>query len=413
MFNTTHRLSWLSSLTTAAFLGFMTLLSGCGGGGASSSNTLPMTVVPGEAITYAYADTPTVLTIRAGKKPFNVYSSNTAIISFNSATMPGGQVPDEAIVLEGPTGNYGRVNNVDSDTVVTLTIRDAEGVQVNVAVTVKPSSLNSSLTITGDASGTICPGGADVLCSGSQGTASVKATTITGGPVIGHKVRFRVMDQGAKYGFVCNQSLGDCLVIESDSLGHAITIETTTDRNGDAFAVIRADVNAPTQFATISATDQATGHVLRRQFMIAGLALAAMPTTGTWTIALSGVAPVAPETRTDYTNACPGASAVPIYTMYTIFGGTPPYKVTSSNPLIGTVLLALPATGTPASSTSAVTVANTGDSFVVLWPSDACTGGGLGIKPSVTSGTATILIMDATGAVLSPSPTFVVTATVN
>jgi hypothetical protein len=80
---------------------------------------------------------------------------------------------------------------------------------------------------------------------------------------MGHKVRFRVMDQGAKYGFVCNQSLGDCLVIETDCRD-IINLETTTDCNGDAFAVIRADVNAPTH-ATISAIDQATGHVLRKR----------------------------------------------------------------------------------------------------------------------------------------------------
>jgi hypothetical protein len=360
LFNITQRLSWFPSLATAAILGLMTLLSGCGGGGASSELDLPMTVVPASAVAYAYADTPTVLTIRSGKKPFNVYSSNTAIISFNPATMPQGQVPDEAIVLEGPTGAYGRVNNVNEDTAVTLTIRDAEGTQVNVVVTVKPSSLNTSLTVT------------DPLKSGVQGSVSVRATTVSGGPVVGHQVRFRVTDQGAAYGFVCNQSLGNCLVIETDSAGRIITVETTTDSNGDALAVIKADVGASTQYATISATDMNTGHVLRKQFTIEGLALAALPTTATWTItdSLAGAGEV---------YSCVGAA-----TSFYVYGGTAPYTITSTVPSIVTV-----------GGASTTTVSASGGTFVAQ---AACS----------ASGTANLIITDAAGAILA-NITFVVT----
>jgi len=318
-----------------------------------------MTIVPDTAIVYAYSETPTVLTIRSGKKPFNVYSSNTAIISFNPTTMPGGLIADETILLEGPTGNYGRVNNVDADTTVTLTVRDAEGTQVKVAVAVKPSSLNSSLTVTSP------------LNSGTQGQASVKATSITGAALVGHKVRFRVTDQGAAYGFVCNQSLGDCLVIERDSADRIITLETTTDQNGNAFAVTRADVGATTQYATISATDMTTGHVLRKQFVIAGAALSVLPTTATWTITDSLVG-----AGTVY--SCVGAA-----TSYYVYGGTPPYTITSLVPSIVTV-----------GGAATTTVTASGGTFIAQ---AAC----------AAEGTANLVISDATGAILG-NVTFVV-----
>lgn len=420
MITTTQRLSWFSSLTTAAILGLTSLLSGCGGGGAASSTPVLPTIVPAAAVVYAYADAPTVLTIRDGKKPFNVYSSNSAIISFNPATMPGGQVADESIVLEGPAGNYGRVSNVNADTPVTLTVRDANGAQVDAVVTVKPSSLNNTLTITGSANGTVCTGGAGVLCSGGQATASVTAQTVTGGPLTGHKVRFRVMDQGAKYGFVCNQSLGDCLSIETDSTGHIITLETTTDVNGNAYAVIKADVNAPTQYATISATDQVSGHVLRKQFAIAGNALSSLG-SGTWTITLPTVTVTCTAVDTPVVG-CTGAGtpavatyktcpSTVVYSSYFVYGGTPPYSVSSTSPLVGGVILPpLTATSYPVTfPTQPVTVNSTGDSFLVVWPCTPQATPTLGSSPAVASGTVNLLVIDGTGLPLTPAPTFQVT----
>ncbi len=333
-----------------------------------------------------------MLTIRNGKKPFNVYSSNTAIISFNSATMPEGRVPDESVTLEGPTGNYGRVNNVDADTDVTLSVRDGDGTQVNVVVTVKPSSLNSSLTVT------------DPLNSGTQGSASVKATTITGGAVTGHKVRFRVTDQGAAYGFVCNQALGDCLVIEPApyTSGDRITVlETTTDRNGDAFAVIKADVGASTQYATISATDQTTGHVLRKQFTIAGQDLSALPATATWNIGTGngdlvytplgadGIAGTADDETSGGCSPVPANGNTNATTGFYVYGGTPPYTITSTSSTVGGV--SSTSTGTFGATT---TVQTSGSQFFAR---AMCT----------AEGTTNIVISDSVGKVLS-NITFVV-----
>ncbi len=387
MFNTTQRLSWLSSLATAIFLGFMTLLSGCGGGGVTPS--VPMSVTPDSATAYAYSSQATTLTIRNGKKPYIVASSNTAIISFNSATMPRGEVPGEDIVLEGPTGQYGRVNNVDADTTVTLTITDANNTQLKVVVTVKPSALNSSLTVT------------DPLEAGKQGRASVRATTITGGPVSGHQVRFNVMDVGAAWQFVCNNTtLTDCTPT-TDASGRVIAVTTTTDRNGDAFAVTRADVGASTQYAIISATDLTTGQVLRKQFVISGLALAALPSTATWNIGTGNgdlvfdadgadnIVGTADDETSGGCSPVPANGNVNATTGFYIYGGTPPYTITSTTPSVGG--LANTSTGTFGATT---TVQTSGSQF---YARAMCT----------AEGTSNIVISDSAGAVLS-TITFVV-----
>lgn len=429
MLNTTQRLSWLSSLATAAFIGFTTLLSGCGGGGADSSAPATMTVTPSTATVYAYSTAPTTLTIRNGKKPFHVVSDNAAIISFNSATMVNGTVPDETIELGGPSGTYGRVNNVDLDTVVNLTVFDADNKTVSIAITVKPSALNDSLMVNGIKT---LPGENDVfnppptypgVNNGETASASVTAKTTTGGVLSGHKIRFRVMDQGPIWGFVCNPSLGDCLVIESDASGRVITVETTTDVNGNAYAVLRTDSTATSQFATIRATDMNTGQMLTGQFLIVGDALAVVPASGTWTIgagdgdgllegqvnpdALGAGAVAAESAGGCSTAALPGAvvsPALPLIgaitppvngntgatTGFYVYGGTPPYTITSTASAVAGV--SATSTGTFA-GTAAVATANT--QFFVRAMCNA-------------SGNSTIIVADSAGTVLSTT-TFTVT----
>lgn len=398
-------------MLAAVFLGLMTLLSGCGGGGTSPSQQQPMYVLPDAVTVYAYSSEPTRLTIRNGKKPFHVVSSNSAVISFNSATMVNGTVPDEYIDLGGPTGQFGRVNNVDSDTTVTLTIYDADNQQIQVPVVVKPSSLNDTLMIdgtpvAGSTSGGMVTGTTTYpyVNSGTQATASVRATTITGGPVMGHKIRFRVMDQGARYGFICNQSLGDCLAIETDSLGHVITVETTTDRNGDAFAVLKTDSNLSTQYATIAAIDQVTGHTLRGQFAIVGQGLTVLPST--WDVPDSLAAVVATNTMGVAGGRCPAAAR-----NFSIFGGFPPYTIYINDPLIATI------TGASASNTAVVyesgdtfTISALGGSNIVTWILPLPLGAEVPTPaPLLSCGTATFTVRDAAGT----TSTITVTNTAN
>ncbi len=419
--------SKMTSWLTALFLTITALLSGCGGGGADSSSPAVMTVTPSSATVYAYASSPTTLTIRNGEKPFHVVSDNAAIISFNSATMVNGTVPDEIIELSGPTGTYGRVNNVDIATAVTLTITDAKNVKVTVAITVNPSALNDTLKVNGIQT---LPGENDIfnppptypgVNNGEDASASVTAKTTTGGVLSGHKIRFRVMDQGPIWGFVCNPSLGDCVVIETDTSGRVITVETTTDVNGNAYAVVRTDSTATSRFATLRATDMNTGQILTGQFMIIGDALAVVPAAGTWTIGVgdgdgllegqyesAAATPVAAESAGGCTTAAaPAATVFPALpnigaitppvngntgatTEFYVYGGTPPYTITSTAPTVAGVSAS--STGTFA-GTAAVATANT--QFFVRAMCSA-------------SGNSTIIVADSAGTVLSTT-TFTVT----
>lgn len=97
----------------------------------------------------------------------------------------------------------------------------------------------------------------------------------------------------------------------------------------------------------------------------------------------------------DMTNDCTGG--IPPYAVYYVNGGIPPYTVSSTAPQIGTVMLTAPTAAVTASATT-VTVAATGGSFVVAWPNSPCVG----------SGTASFEVMDSTGTVVSPAPTFTV-----
>lgn len=330
----------------------MTLLSGCGGGGASATPNIALSVDPAAA--NLYMGYPTTFTITGGRAPYSISAGDPSIHFTGSS--------NNTLSINGNTFEV-TVDNVNADTSVTLTVRDADGKSATTSVTVKPASLTNSLTVT------------DPLNAGTQGQASVKATSTTGAPLMGHKVRFHVTDQGAAYGFVCNQTLGDCTAIDTDSNGRILTIETTTDQSGMAYAVTRADVGASTQYATIMATDMGTGYVLRKQFAIAGLALAALPTTATWDI--TGVGNGNTIAGDGYkTLDCSGA-----VTAFYVYGGTPPYTITTTAPNIVLV-----------NGVTTTTVATSGGTFNAQ---AACS------QTNPSSGTANIVIRDAAGAILS------------
>ncbi len=192
------------------------------------------------------------------------------------------------------------------DETVTLTIQDATGQRVTVPVTVKPSTLfPASITIAGNAS---CGTTGVTLCAGQEGTATITLNTPTGAPAVGHSVRFDVV-------------LGTFSLIATNSAVPAQSVTVQTDQNGVAAVTIRVPIDAPTQFATIRATDVASGSSVVGQFTIASSALSVIP-TGKTTF-----------TGPDKQTCSSGATA----TWY-IFGGNPPYTVQPHFPTAVTVV---------------------------------------------------------------------------
>lgn len=290
--------SWAQHAAVIAVFGAMTaLLGSCGGSGAASSTpttptVAPLLVLPGTAD--VFADVPTEFTISGGTGGNTVFSSNAVVVPV--PTISGSKF----IVVP---------KSVSADTPVSITVRDSAGTTAKTDLTVKPSTLNNTVTITPLApTGTGCGSG---LCSG--GDARVVVTAVLNGIKLTNRlIRFDVFQ-------------GDFQFVTPGTNVLVTTITVNTDENGEAVARIRALVSAPTQVATLSSTDTVSGLVRRTNFNIV------QQTSG------AGILSVLPSGSTTFTGAkplpgqpaqCPFGGIVDMY----IYGGTPPYTIVSPLP---------------------------------------------------------------------------------
>lgn len=282
---------WLRSLTGLAAAAGILALSACGGGSGAPNNTLqrPLEVLPNPIV--VYSGVPSLLSITRGTGPFRAVSSNSGVLPVAQ------NVASPNIVL--------LANAVVSDTDVTITIddlapsaaADSTRTRATVLVTVRPNSFPTGLTITPatDDCGTN-------VCSGQTATAS-----IVGSLLAGRAVRFDVM--GSAYAIVTNNPAQPL----------AATLTVVADSNGRASVVIKVNSSAPTQAAQISVTDVASGQQLVGAFTIVE------NTDG------STILTVVPDTATikgAFTGVCSSGFVIDYY----IYGGTPPYRVTSTFP---------------------------------------------------------------------------------
>ena len=125
----------IKSLLAVVALGLVSLIAGCGGGGATTpscadNNSCPVVVPPTPPLVVnpsalsVVQGTSVLLSIDSGVAPFQAFSSNSFVLPVVQA------VAGKSITLT-PV-------NVTTDTVVTLTIRDAAAQSTTVTVTVKP-----------------------------------------------------------------------------------------------------------------------------------------------------------------------------------------------------------------------------------------------------------------------------------
>jgi hypothetical protein len=305
-------------------------LSGCGEN-TTSLEPAPLAVSPADAV--AYNGSPVTLYISGGTIPYTATSSNSAVIN----------VPNSV----GGTTMVFDASNVAEDTLVNLDVRDSKGEMATSTITVKPSVISNTLTVTPDPA---APGvGCDpAVCSGLTALVTVQLKNMAT-PLVNRNVRFDVV-QG-DYQFITNSS----------ATTFADTITATTDQNGYAHVRLKANVNAPTQYAILKVTDEIGGSVLQTTFTIAQY------TDGV------GILSVVPETHTItayYENTCSFGARVD----YLIYGGTPPYTVQSTSTGVATV--------------SPSTVLTNGGGFTATTQNAFC------------PGTAIIAIRDATGRVI-------------
>ncbi len=334
---------------------------------AGQSVTVPVTVKPAPlagalivtpTVFNLYSGTPSRVTINSGVGPFQVFTSDAVVLPVVQA------VSGTAISLTAST--------VSVDTPVTLTVRDAAGQSVTLAVIVKPSPILGALTIT-PTSNSACAGVASntvdkaAICSGESGVASITVRTANTSVLPNRQIRFDVV-QGA-YSFLVDQS----------GVATAKTLTVTTDQNGKADVAMRMDSGVPSQAALIRATDLTSGNRVDGAFTIVQ--------------AINGasILSVIPPTYTGgggFVQQCLSFAGD-----YVVYGGTAPYTITSGLPNAGTLSVASGDSG------QRITVASQGGIFRFT---------SFGVDSGCGGFTVPITIADASGRITTVQ--FVVTA---
>src|SRR4030095_14045745 len=285
---TEHRLSaaWLRPLLGFIATAGVLALSACGGGSGAPNNpyapgpTTPAALTLLPATLTAYAGTPATLTISGGVPPYRAFSSDTAVLPISLAASSNTVVLNPA--------------QVGTATNVTVSVQDSTGTTVSAAVVVNPAPLLNGLTITPNSAA--C--GTNAICSGQNATASVTVTGPAGGAIANRQVRFDVVS-------------GDFLITSGNpGAPLASTLTVTSDANGLAQVVIKANVVAFTQVALLRATDLLTSNQVTAQFTIVQ------------TIDGSAVLSVVPADATITGGA--GVCSSGFRVDYFIYGGTPP-----------------------------------------------------------------------------------------
>ena len=276
------------------------LLTACGGGNGAPNNPYtppppiiqPISILPSSAT--VYQGTPTVLTVTGGVPPYRAFSSDSTALPV-SQTVAG-----DSIVLAA--------NNVVAATTVAITIQDAAGtISAPAQITVAPAPLFGGVTITANFN-PACPSTTNAICSGGTGTAVVKLMGNGGTGLPSRQVRFDVV-QGNFQIVTTNpaQPLAQTLTVVSDTLGNAT-------------AILSVPTDTPTQSGILRITDLASGQQITGAFDILQV------TTGGEVLS---VLPLGTTTITGPDNQhCSSGVVINYY----IFGGTPPYTVSTNFP---------------------------------------------------------------------------------
>lgn len=287
--------SWLRLVLATLALGALALLGGCGGGSGAPNNPFaPGPVAPGPlsilpSAPTVYANTPATLTITGGLPPYAVFSANTAVLPLSAS------VTNSTIVLLPA--------NVAADTAVVITVQDSAGTKTQATVTVKPAPIFNSLTVT--PASTAC--GQNTVCSGQTATAKVTVTGPGGVGIPGRQVKFEVVS-------------GAFAIQTTDPANPFVaSLTVVSDQFGVAQVILQATAGAPTQPALLRATELTTGNQQTAQFTIVQ------------TIDGSAVLSVVPDTAT-ITGPDSVTCSSGFRIDYFIYGGTPPYRITSTFP---------------------------------------------------------------------------------
>lgn len=276
------------------------LLSACGGGGAASlppSNTGSLAITPASA--NLYAGVPYELNIVGGRKPYLVTSNEQTVIALNR-TVDANVV---TIVAENPgVIDPGSATEVPRRS-VTISVRDSLGATTTAQLTVLQNFFTGYRQTYSNTCST----------SGTTGTIDACAGTDS-------LVQLVPVSQGLLY---ANRELrldrirGDFSFVNEDPAAAPQTTNrllVRTDSTGRAFARLRVAGLAPSQLATYSITDVASGASTTVAFLIVGVSV---------TEPNLAIIPAGPITLVGRLNTLCGAGTADIF----IVGGRPPYVI--------------------------------------------------------------------------------------
>jgi hypothetical protein len=296
-------------LISVALTGVLLQLPGCGGGGTTVGAPLnpapgpaapaPLTVNPSSVV--LYSGQPSSLLISGGVPPYRAFSSNPAVLPVAQDVI-GSVVP---VTVSAASGG------ISGNTEVSVTITDSSpnSSSTTVGVTAVPSPFldrNNALSVTASNCGSLETNTA-FACAGQTALMTLVLQAPTGAPLAGRQVRFEAL-QG-QYSFVLDDA--------ATQLSRSATI--VTDSQGQALIRIRVDNNAITSFGLVRVTDLTTGARLDKSFPIAQV------TNG------ETILTVSPPSWA-ITGAFKGECSSGFEVGYYIYGGSPPYRVSSSIP---------------------------------------------------------------------------------
>ena len=287
-----------TSLAGSAFAFAAALLLGsCGGGGAASNGTGGNLFFEPVSATF-YAGMPATLNIAGGRWPYRLSSSDPGIFP-----VPSEISASSFTVIPGNPGVFDTSNGAVSAQQVTVTVIDAEN---NIQRTTGLQVLQNFLTGYGLSYTSNCPvanGGTTSPPGCAGGETLVRLTPTFNGALVGLRTLKIETERGPITWLFPN----------GQPAGNSITL--TTDHEGKALAVFRADSGVPTQFVIFRVTDVETGVSTEQSFILTGVPIAAdleiIPNQFTFT---------GPDTVT-----CGTGSA-----QFLVFDGVPPYKAVSS-----------------------------------------------------------------------------------
>jgi hypothetical protein len=314
----------LQSKLSVAFIAAAALvLASCGGGGATSSpgSAGNLQLLPGAGS--IYAGVPTTFNIVGGRAPYLVTSSEPTLIEVGFTTSSN----DFTIVARNP----GVIDpQSDPDEVprrtVNIEVRDSNGR----ATTNTYFVLQNFFTGYGAFYANTCaaPTAADApqACSGTD--TVVNLVPVSNGTLYGDR-DFELRKVRGDFQWVHENPATTPQLVD--------TIRVRTDHEGKAIIRMRVTIAAPTQIATYTVTDVATGATTTHNFIIVQQAafdvITLVPNEVTFTGGLA--------------TEC-GLGSADVF----VFGGTPPYTVTAPAGL----------------AISPTTVASSGGKFAVTAP---------------------------------------------